>query len=154
MYLKPYAQASNSGRPCGIYTKGAAQPGQYLVAIRNLPFVDGHLLLMRWEQVEIGKDTFDFSVIDQAIQTLESYNQDMTLLILCSSVPDYLLNDTNVEKYLNISPLGTDTTITAVPWDSIATARQANFLDSLSEHLVYDSAFQMLVPLKNHSIFK
>ena len=149
------AQNINSfDRPCGIYTKGAAQPGQYLSAIRNLPFVDGHLLLMRWEQIEIGENIFDFSIIDQAVQTLQGYNQNMTLLILCSTVPSYLINDPNVEKYLNISPLGDVTTITAVPWDPIATARQINFLDSISSHLVFDSISQSMIPLKDHPVLK
>ncbi len=151
---KTMGQTINPNRPCGIYTKGAAQPGQYLAAIRNYPFVDGHLLLMRWEQIETGKDTFDYSVIDQAVQTLQGYNQKMTLLILCSTVPSYLLKDPNVETYLNVSPLGNDTTETAVPWDTIAISRQINFLNSISSHLVFDTDSQTMLPLRDHPVLK
>lgn len=139
----------NFQKPCGIYVLGSPSVTQ----IRNYPFVDGFVMRIGWENIESLQGIYNFSLLDNIVHKLDSLNQGLTLDIFRMSVPNYLLTNTNVEKYYLIKT-ATDSVYTAVPWDSIALMRFDTLLNKVANHPIYSITTGTTVPLKNHPVLK
>jgi len=145
-------------RPTGIYALGPGllQPLERRLAnVRDYPFVDGYALRVGWGELEVGPGQYDFSLIEEAIARLEPLGQKLTLALMASAAPQYLLNDPNVETYVAVGSRagGSQDERRVVPWDETVLARYEAFAEALAHHPVPDAtAGGRSVPLKDHPV--
>lgn len=136
-------------RPTGVYAFSWRLPDKSLL---NKPFVDGWTMLLHWKALETSQGVYDFSLIEQALAGLKDSKKKLSIVIGSTSVPDWLLDSSNIQTYQ--IRLGPGERKTVVPWDATAQAAWAEFIQALGEYRVPDDAQGgVSVPLRDHSLF-
>ncbi|MBV1901217.1 MAG: hypothetical protein KUG56_06040, partial [Kordiimonadaceae bacterium] len=136
-------------RPAGIFVLSEVNS---LSEIRDYPFVDGYVLRESWTKIEVSEGNYDFSQIDSFVTALDAIDQKLTLAIFAQRVPDYIVNDPEVELYNTFNNNSGALIVTAVPWDAIALDRYELFFQALGDHKVMDLTSGVEVELRNHPV--
>jgi hypothetical protein len=133
----PSAPASRFLRPKGIYSLDSALGGTYNGSslrdgnIRDYPFVDGYVLHVVWDTVEISPGVYDFFIIQNALNKLP-IGQKLSL-ILSPDEPADIATTPDVTTWVDSS--GGSPVTRAVPWDPYLRQRRAAFLHALASTL-------------------
>jgi hypothetical protein len=132
------ARTAAADSPAGIYSLGAARNNpatsrdERLGAIRDYDFVSGYTLRLFWHDLEPAQGQYDFGVIDEAIERVAELGQSLSLKILTSQEPAYVLDGASA-TYIDHKG-GTN----PVPWDAFAQERHGALFAALADHVVQD----------------
>lgn len=140
-------------QPKGVYVLDNNK-GIYRDAnIRDYPFVDGFAWRTSWQEIETGKDIYDFAGIDHIVQRLDSIHKKLTILFGAYDVePAYIASNPGVVTYPFTNPLSSVTTTRAVPYDAYLLQRFRLFVSTVANHQVYSIGTGKKVALKDHPV--
>jgi hypothetical protein len=144
LVLSVPAVLAQNGQPTGLYQLGAPN-------IRNMPFIEGGTVSVRWQEAEIAPDQYDFSGIDQALQAVQSVGKKLVIHPFANQLPSHVLSQVpSGEQYFN-SQFGITT---AVPWSPTALSAWGAFTNAMANHQVMNASTGQMVRLADHPSLK
>ena len=116
--------------PMGIYcscppTTGMGS-GSVVPAVASLDFVDGILVRISWDDIEISPGVYDWSLLDAQIAAAQSFDVKISLAIINGSVAPDWLAAMGVEMFDYLFH-GTNRQL-PVPWDAVYQSRWSSFI--------------------------
>jgi hypothetical protein len=145
-YSSKTAAAPAVQGPAGIFVIGDTRPVAGEVAKFDLDFVSGYTLRMAWKDIESwdsssGAPMYDFSRIDTTLEDLRARGKRMTLEILITKAPDYLMALPDTLTWVNPHPQQGG--IQPLPWDANAQAAYAAMMRHMADHQIAGTPWRL-----------
>ncbi len=113
-----------SPRSCGIYVMDT----HLELNVRELPFIRGSFLRVRWSEIQPSADRFDFAEVIDAVQRLDAVDQTLSLEVYPNE-PEWLSSGEGVVTYHDPD----SSRELAVPWDPQLLEQMRRVLHALGD---------------------
>lgn len=138
--------AQHATPPSGTYCSCPptnARSSSFVTSIATKDFVKGFLVRISWYDLEPAKDIYDWTYLDQQIDSATKYGKYISLGIHCGpSTPEWVYND-GAQRLQTQAPNGDLDTI-AVPWDPIFNQHWTDFIDTLGSRYNSDTSIRLV----------
>lgn len=138
--------AQHAAPPSGTYCSCPptnARSSSFVTDIATKDFVKGFLVRISWNDLEPTEDFYDWTLLDQQIDSAQKYGKYISLGIHCgSSTPEWVYND-GAQRLQTQAFNGTLDTI-AVAWDPVFNQHWTDFIDTLGSRYNSDTSIRLV----------
>lgn len=110
------------------YSDGGAPAGIYAIdLVVDKPFVDGVLIRLYWDQIEITEGTYDFSKADSIMNQAKALDKSVTMAVMAMATPLWLESKSETFNHPQFG-------VSIAPWDDTMLTALEKLIAAISNH--------------------